>query len=247
MTPPSRAQGAALVYVPIIVGNIFGLRLLHATQQNCCVLRSRRLHSLSTSFSLKYIPLLVGNMCSLRGLHATQHNCCVLESRRLHPPKHKISLRLPCCSKCWQLIAPPIFFSLDKCFRSRKHRYEDITPPSTKTVPGSATPRHPVELLCAAMGDSTLTSNRAPDWYMSTSVCSISIIVGNRCSLRGLHTTQHNRCVLESRRLHPPKHKFSLRFSLGTYFRSREHRYDTRTSHPRPQKPSRAARLHATQ
>ena len=110
MTPPSRAQGAALVYVPIIVGSIFGLRLLHATQQNCCVLRSRRLHPLSTSFSLKYIPILVGNRCSLRGLHATQHNCCVLESRRLHPPKHKISLRLSCCSKCWQLIAPPIFF-----------------------------------------------------------------------------------------------------------------------------------------
>ena len=110
MTPPSRAQGAALVYVPIIVGNIFGIRLLHATQQNCCVLRSRRLHPLSTSFSLKYIPILVGNRCSLRGLHATQHNCCVLESRRLHPPKHKISLRLSCCSKCWQLIAPPFFF-----------------------------------------------------------------------------------------------------------------------------------------
>ena len=177
------------MYVPVIVGNIFGLQLLHATQQNCCVLRSRRLHPLSTSFSLKYIPILVGNRCSLRGLHATQHNCCVLESRRLHPPKHKISLRLSCCSKCWQLIAPPIVFALDKCFRSREHRYEDITPPSTKTVPGSATPRHPVELPCAAMGDSTLISNRAPDWYMSTSVCSISIIVGNRCSLRGLHTT----------------------------------------------------------
>ena len=114
MTPPSRAQDAALVYVPIIVGNVLGLRLLHATQHNCCVLRSRRLHPLSTSFSLKYIPILVGNRCSLRGLHATQHNCCVLDSRRLHPPKHKISLRLSCSSKCWQLIAPPInfFFSL---------------------------------------------------------------------------------------------------------------------------------------
>ena len=123
MTPPSGAQDAALVYVPITVGSIFGLRLLHATQQNCCVLRSRRLHPLSTSFSLKYIPILVGSRCSLRGLHATQHNCCVLESRRLHPPKHKISLRLSCSSKCWQLIAPPIsfFLSLDKYFRSREH------------------------------------------------------------------------------------------------------------------------------
>ena len=110
MTPPSRAQDAALVYVPTIVGNIFGLRLLHATRQNCFVLRSRRLHPLSTSFSLKYVPILVGNKCSLRGLHATQHDCCVLESRRLHPPKHKISLRLSCSSKCWQLIAPPIIF-----------------------------------------------------------------------------------------------------------------------------------------
>ena len=110
MTPPSRAQDAALVYVPIIVGNIFGLRLLHTTQQNCCVLRSRRLHPLSTSFSLKCIPILVGNRYSLRGLHATQHNCCVLESRRLHPPKHKISLRLSCSSTCWQLIAPPTIF-----------------------------------------------------------------------------------------------------------------------------------------
>ena len=178
---------------------------------DCCVLRSRRLHPLSTNFSLKYIPILVGHRCSLRGLHATRHNCCVLESRRLHPPKHKISLRLSCSSKCWQLIAPP----LDKYFRSREHRYEDITPPSTKTVPGSATPRHPVELLCAAMGDSTLTSNRTPDWYMLTSVCGISIVVGNRWSLRGLHATQHNRCVLESRRLHPPKHKFSLRLSCS--------------------------------
>ena len=178
---------------------------------DCCVLRSRRLHPLSTNFSLKYIPILVGHRCSLRGLHATQHNCCVLEARRLHPPKHKISLRLSCSSKCCQLIAPP----LDKYFRYREHRFEDITPPSTKTVPGSATPRHPVELLCAAMGDSTLTSNRAPDWYMSTSVCGISIIAGNRCSLRGLHATQHNRCVLESRRLHPPKHKFSLRLSCS--------------------------------
>ena len=77
---------------------------------DCCVLRSRRLHPLSTSFSLKYIPILVGHRCSLRGLHATQHNCCVLESRRLHPPKHKISLRLSCSSKYWQLIAPPILF-----------------------------------------------------------------------------------------------------------------------------------------
>ena len=81
------------------------------------------------------------------------------------------------------------------------------------------------------MGDSTLTSNRAPDWYMSTSVCGISIIVGNRCSPRGLHATQQNRCVLESGRLQPPKHKFSLRFSLDKYFRSREHRYDTRGHH----------------
>ena len=114
MTPPSRAQDAALVYVPIIVGNIFDLRLLHASQQSCCVLGSRRLHPLSTSFSLKYIPILVGSRCSLRGLHATQQNYCVLESRRLHPPKHKISLRLSCSSKCWQLTAPPIifFFSL---------------------------------------------------------------------------------------------------------------------------------------
>ena len=178
---------------------------------DCCVLRSRRFHPLSTNFTLKYIPILVGHRCSLRGLHATRHNCCMLESRRLHPPKHKISLRLSCSSKCWQLIAPP----LDKYFRSREHRYEDITPPSTKTVPRSATPRHPVELLCAAMGDSTLTSNRTPDWYMSTSVCGISIVVGNRWSLRGLHATQHNRCVLESRRLHPPKHKFSLRLSCS--------------------------------
>ena len=209
-TPPSQAQ---------IQPSIVMFRYVLAA--DCCVLRSRRLHPLSTSFSLKYIPILVGNRYSLRGLHATQHNCCVLESRRLHPPKHEISLRLSCSSKCWQLIAPPIFFflSLDKYFHSREHRYEDTTPPSTKTVPGSATTRHPVELLCVAMGDSTLTSNRAPDWYMSTSVCSISIIVGHRCSLRGLQATQHNRCVLESRRLHPPKHKFSLRLSCsGTYW-----------------------------
>ena len=155
MTPPSRTQDAALVYVPIIVGNIFGLRLLHATQQSCCVLRSRRLHPLSTSFSLKYIPILVVSRCSLRGLYATQHNCCVLEFRRLYPPKHKISLRLSCSSKCWQLIAPPVFYLiflfLDKYFRSREHLYEDITPPCTKTVSGSATPRHPVGLLCAAI------------------------------------------------------------------------------------------------
>ena len=31
-TPPSRAQDAALMYVPIIVGNRFSLRLLHATR-----------------------------------------------------------------------------------------------------------------------------------------------------------------------------------------------------------------------
>ena len=112
MTLPSRAQDAALVYVSIIVDNIFGLRLLHVAQQSCCVLRSRRLHPLSRSFSLKYIPILVGSRCSLRGLYVTQHNCCVLEFRRLYPSKRKINLRLSCSSKCWQLIAPPFFFFL---------------------------------------------------------------------------------------------------------------------------------------
>ena len=112
MTLPSRAQDAALVYVSIIVDNIFGLRLLHVTQQSCCVLRSGRLHPLSRSFSLKYIPILVGSRFNLRGLYATQHNCCVLEFRRLYPSKRKISLRLSCSSKCWQVIAPPIFFLL---------------------------------------------------------------------------------------------------------------------------------------
>ena len=195
------------------------------------------------STSVCSISIIVGNRCSLRGLHTTQHNRCVLESRRLHPPKHKFSLR----------------FSLDKYLRSREHRYDTRTshPRPQKTVPGSATPRHPVELLCAAMGDSTLTSNRAPDWYMSTTVRGISIIVGNRCSLRGLHATQHNRCVLESGRLHPPKHKFSLRLSCsGTYWRLIESpiilflisETPIREPHtPSTKKTFRAARLHTTQ
>ena len=83
--PPSRAQDAALMYVLIIVGNRFSLRLLHATQQNCCVLRSSDSTLSSTRFSLKYIPTIVGNRCSLRLLYATQHNRYVLKSRRLRP------------------------------------------------------------------------------------------------------------------------------------------------------------------
>ena len=87
-TPPSRAQDAALMYVPIIVGNRFSLRLLHATR---------------LKFAISIFDL--GNTYT-----------------RTSPPRLQNRLG-----------------------------QRGFTQPSRAAV-------------CCDMGDSTLTSNRAPDW-----------------------------------------------------------------------------------
>ena len=184
----------------------------------CCdigdsTVTSNRASDWYMSTSVCSSSIIVGNRCSLRGLHATQHNRCVLESRRLHPSKHKFSLRLSCSGKYWQLIEPPIIVFLISGTPIR----EPHTPVYKKIRLGQRDSTLPSRTaVCGGIGDSTLTSNRALDLYVSTSVCSIPITVGHKRSLRGLLATQHNCCVLESRRPHFPKHKSSRRLSRSS-------------------------------